>query len=298
MHDTDLTHATPSDTLGVNASARCWTCDAPATIDPAYPRARLYRCPSCRLLFAPTALREQMAEEYDAAYFDEYPGGEAYDEDEAQRRYEARLRVELVRGAGASGRLLEVGSARGYFLEVARDAGFDVQGIEPAEDVAAAAAERFGVPVFGGLLEDASLEPASFDVVCAWHVVEHIVAPLEVLRSVRRALRPGGLLVVEVPNVDSVAARRERETWFNLDLQRHVGHYGPGSLSALLERAGFRVEHVETFPPLGYQRPGRALRPKALAHHVVELGRVRALPRRAHPRKHELLRAVARVQPS
>lgn len=239
----------------------------------------------------------ELAEHYDSAYFDEYPGGESYDADERQRRYEARLRVALVRRSGAAGRLLEIGSAAGYFLDEARRAGFEVQGIEPAGDVARRCAQRFAVPVFAGVMEDAPLSAGGFDVVCAWHALEHIADPATELARVRDALRPGGQLVVEVPNIDSVAARREGEAWFHLDLPRHVGHYGPRSLGRLLERAGFTVERVATFPPLGYVRPGRASRPTALAHQALEVARLRALPRREHPHKHELLRAVARPQP-
>ena len=75
------------------------------------------------------------------------------------------------------------------------------------------------------------------------------------------ALRPGGHLLLEVPNIESVYARRRGEAWFNLDPEHHVGHYARRSLQHVLERSGFEVLGMETFPALGYVRPGRGAAP-------------------------------------
>lgn len=272
-------------------AADCRACGSPAAPDPSYPGAGLYRCASCGLLFAPGGPRAS----YDSDYFERYPGGEAYEADEPQRRYEARLRVELVRRHADGGRLLEIGSAAGFFLDEARRAGFEPVGIEPAREVAEAASRRFGLPVTAALVEDAPLEERAFDVACGWHALEHIPEPAPALERLRGSLRPGGLLVLEVPNAGSVTARRQGMSWFHLDLDHHVAHYAPRSLRALLERAGFAVLATESFPALGYLRPARALHPRSLVAQAKELARVRALPRRPHPWKHELLRAVARA---
>jgi SAM-dependent methyltransferase len=232
---------------------------------------------------------------YDARYFQLYPGGGSYDEDERPRRYEAAARLRFVRRFVHTGRLLEIGSAMGHFLAVARDAGFEVMGVEPSDDAARRARERYGVPVVTGFAEDVVLDPASVDSICAWHVIEHIPNPAVALRRLAQALRPGGLLALEVPNVQSRQARRLGARWPHLDLAHHVAHYGPQPMCRLLERSGLQPIHVETFPGTGYFPPSRLLQPATLAGYVKELATLRAVPRRAHPWKHELLRIVARM---
>jgi SAM-dependent methyltransferase len=274
--------------------ATCWVCGAEAEPDASYSGLELYRCPQCAFLFAPQAAAADLQELYGAEYFDEYPGKESYEEDEAQRRYEARIRVALVQRYLRAGRLYEVGAAAGHFLDEARHAGFEVSGIEPAGPVAARARERFGVDVQAGFVEQAGIGPESFDVVCAWHVLEHLAEPRAALAKLHAALRPGGHLLLEVPNIESVYARRRGEAWFNLDPEHHVGHYARRSLQLVLERSGFDVLGMETFPALGYVRPGRALRPASVAVQLKELVDVRSVPRRPHPDRHEMLRAFAR----
>lgn len=279
----------------MSGTATCRLCGHEATIDPKYRSVALRRCSSCGFLFAPDRQEADLRPLYDEEYFESYSGGEAYDEDEAQRRYEARCRVTLLRRFCTGGRLLEIGAAAGYFLREASESGFDVVGIEPVAGVAERARERLGIDIRLGFIEDVALPDASFDAACAWHVVEHLSDPVAAIGHVRRALRPGAFLLLEVPNVESVYARRLLEAWPALEPDYHVGHYGPSSLGTLLERAGFEIQATETFPALGYVRPGLALRPDWIAVQAKELVQVRALPRRSHPSKHEMLRAIARV---
>jgi SAM-dependent methyltransferase len=287
MDDAYLSHS-PGQALD------CKVCGARAAPDDSYRELGLYRCPSCGFLFEPPRDATELKELYGDEYFDEFHGGDPYEEDEAQRRYEARLRVELVERHLGGGRILEIGAAAGHFLDEARKAGFEGIGIEPAPGVAARARAR-GHDVRTGFIEEADLPTNAFDAVCAWHVVEHLAEPLPVLAHVREWLRPGGYLLLEVPNLESVYARRRGPRWFHLDPQHHLGHYGPRPLACLLERSGFELLATETFPALGYVRPAGVLRPTILALQAKELLDVRAWPRRPHPTKHELLRAVARV---
>jgi SAM-dependent methyltransferase len=277
------------------ASETCWACGAQAHLDGSYTPAELYRCPACGFLFSALRTTDELRELYDAEYFDDYTGGESYEQDAAQRRYESRLRVELVRRYCESGRLLEIGAASGYFLEAAKAAGFSVLGIEPVAEVAERARQQLGVDVSVGFLEDIELEDGSFDAVCAWHVLEHLSDPGDALARVARALSPGGYFFAEVPHIDSPAARRRKLAWRPLDLRHHVGHYNASAITALLERSGLDVVHIETFPFLGYVRPLRALHPLVAGAQVKETLFLRTIPRRPHPSKHELLRVVARA---
>jgi hypothetical protein len=71
----------------------CWACGAAAAPDPAWSALELHRCPECGLLFAPNRTPEELQRLYDEEYFEEYPGGEGYEEDPAQRAYEAARRI-------------------------------------------------------------------------------------------------------------------------------------------------------------------------------------------------------------
>jgi SAM-dependent methyltransferase len=136
--------------------------------------------------------------------------------------------------------LLDVGAGRGRFVAAAREAGYEATGIEPSSAREADHVSRASV-------EDAAFEPASFDVVTMWHVLEHLEDPGTAIDRVRAWLRPGAGLVVGVPNVASVQAALGGERWYHLDVPRHRVHFTPRGLEALLRSHGFavvRTRHV------------------------------------------------------
>jgi 2-polyprenyl-3-methyl-5-hydroxy-6-metoxy-1,4-benzoquinol methylase len=273
----------------------CWGCGSEAAApDPRYPVTGYWRCDACGLLFAPDrGSAEAESALYDAGYFAEYPGGEDYESDDDQRRFEAGVRLPFVRRQRPSGRLLEIGAAAGHFLRAAADAGYDVVGIEPAAEVAARGAAREGVDLRPGLLETADLPEGAFDVVCAWHVLEHIPEPRGAVERMAALLAPGGALCLEVPNVTSALSERDGEQWFHLDPRHHVNQFTPAALRGLLERSGLQVTMIGTVSALRYLRPARALHPRGLAAMVKETLAVGAPPFRGHPNRHELLRMAA-----
>jgi 2-polyprenyl-3-methyl-5-hydroxy-6-metoxy-1,4-benzoquinol methylase len=254
----------------------------------------MFRCPTCGLLFNGAADASEVRGLYDDGYFADFDG-EAYSSKPRLREYESRRRMALVKRLHRSGRLLEIGAAEGYFLAEARRSGFEVTGVEPVTSVARIARERSGVEVIDCFLEDIALADGSYDIVCAWHVLEHIPAPLGVLEQLHQALRPTGHLFIEVPNAAGRQPQRLGPGWHGWRPGYHVAHYSPRSLRALLERASFDEIAIETFPGTGYFPPRIALRPVELAGYAMEIFRLGAMPRRPHPWRHELLRANARV---
>lgn len=278
-------------------STECWACGAPATPTSEFAPAQFERCPSCGLVFQPRRSAEELRSLYGGGYFEAFPGEDApYGANAADRSHEAWQRLRYVRRVVRSGRLLEIGAAEGHFLALARGAGFDVFGIEPAEEAARAARERAGVEIVAGFIEDAQLPAAPFDVACAWHVLEHISEPVGALERIRGVLAQRGRLFVEVPNIESVSARRAGADWPHLWPEHHVGQYGPRSLTAVLERAGFEVDDVRTVPFFAYYRPAVRLRPQMLGAHLRESLSLPALPFGSHRSKHELLRAAAHAR--
>jgi len=152
------------------------------------------------------------------------------------------------------GRLLDIGCSTGLFLDLASLDGWDVWGVEPAEALASVARTRHGSRVLRSSFEEASLGAMSFEVVSLWDVLEHVHDPPAFVRRVAELLVPGGVLALNVPNLDSLVARLLRSRW-PLLLPEHLYYFTPRSLSRLLAEAGFTLEasraHVAQFS-LGY----------------------------------------------
>jgi SAM-dependent methyltransferase len=122
--------------------------------------------------------------------------------------------------------------------------GWRVTGLDVSEETVADVRAALGVRVLAGSLPHPDLKPASFDVVTMWHSLEHVHDPLAALREAHRLLVPGGRLMVAVPNIASAPFRWFGPAWFALELPRHLTHFAPPTLRAMLEAAGFRVERL------------------------------------------------------
>jgi SAM-dependent methyltransferase len=140
--------------------------------------------------------------------------------------------------------VLDVGCATGELLLAVREAGnANVAGVEPGERAASVARER-GLNIYSGLLEDAAIESDSVDMVVMSHTLEHVRDPVATLREALRVLRPGGALLLWLPNVESVEARVLGRYWIGYDPPRHLTTFGVSTLTRALDLAGFRVAQV------------------------------------------------------
>lgn len=169
--------------------------------------------------------------------------------EERTRRWSLRRGVALLeRWAGRRhGRLLDVGCSAGLFGELARDAGWDVLGIEPSRWLADRARDRLGEAVLCARFEDVTLPPDSFDAVCLWDVLEHVPDPEAFVARAVAALRPGGLLALNVPNLQSWIARALGRRW-PLLLPEHLFFFSPASLRLLLGRNGIAEPELRLHP--------------------------------------------------
>jgi SAM-dependent methyltransferase len=142
------------------------------------------------------------------------------------------------------GRLLDFGCGGGSYLKRMADQGWTVTGLDASVGAVRQVQEELGLAALVGSLPHPDLEPCSFEVVTMWHSLEHVHDPVTILREAFKLLVPGGKLIVATPNIASWPFKWFGKSWFGLDLPRHMTHFTPTSLSAVLEAAGFRVEDV------------------------------------------------------
>lgn len=249
----------------------------------------LRRCASCGFAWTTSSQEAvQGTELYDASYFDN-GGYRDYFKQLTQRRYEAQRRLRWLTSTARPASLLEAGCAAGLFVDAARRAGIRATGVEPAEVCVRFATEQLNLPVRQGSFESIAAS-TRVEAVCAFHVLEHVEDPRKFMSRARSVLAPGGWLALEVPNIDSVAARRQGHSWHGLQPAYHRWHFSPQSLSRLVEDYGFRIRRCDTVPVSHYLRPRYRLRPKGAWTALME-----SQPRTPHPRRHDLLRLLAQL---
>ena len=141
--------------------------------------------------------------------------------------------------------VLDIGCGRGIFLGMLQEAGIEASGVDHSEESIAVCREKG----FGVVREDAraflARNEAHYGGILCSHVIEHLGYDdaMEMLRLCRRALRPGGVLIVVTPNPEDLAIISEI---FWLD-PTHVRPYPKLLLARMLESVGFEVTHQEQF---------------------------------------------------
>jgi 2-polyprenyl-3-methyl-5-hydroxy-6-metoxy-1,4-benzoquinol methylase len=157
------------------------------------------------------------------------------------------------------GRLLDFGCGGGSFLKRMADHGWQVTGLDAAVGAVRRVQAELGLTALAGSLPHPDLRPCSFDVVTMWHSLEHVHRPLPILREAYKLLVPGGKLIVAAPNIESLPFYWFGPSWFGLDLPRHLTHFTPKSLTAMLQTAGFRVESTRMLRHADWMRSSARL---------------------------------------
>ena len=175
-----------------------------------------------------------------------------------------RRRLDLIEQSVPRGSVVDVGCGTGETLAAFAERGWDCMGVEPLADASAFTAER-GIPVRTALLEESGLPERSFDVVSAMHVLEHMPDSVGFLRLLARWARPGGHVVVEVPNYASLQRRRFVQGWIGLRPLEHVVHFTPDTLATAFAHAGLETVRITTPTYIG--------RPQTLDEALRDLAR-------------------------
>jgi 2-polyprenyl-3-methyl-5-hydroxy-6-metoxy-1,4-benzoquinol methylase len=231
------------------ALSRCPLCASPRLTemlrapDRFHGRTELYQlaqCPECtyvRLMNPPEP--SQMGEHYGVDY-DRAVAAAGKDPNRWRGRWETLAEHKR------EGAILDLGCSAGGFLEGLKGSSWKLYGIEMSEEVANEARASTGAEVFVGNIEDAPFPPSSFDAITCFHVFEHLYQPREVLAKAYEWLKPGGILYLMVPNIDSAGFKIFRSYWYALELPRHISFFSPQSLRTVAKSVGLTEVSVVT----------------------------------------------------
>ncbi len=197
---------------------------------------RLVKCRGCGLHYVNPRLPADLifssyAEGEDETYVSQLAARE--------RTFTASL-VHIERLAGEGRKLLDIGTAAGAFVAAASRRGWDAEGCEPNRWLGEWGARHYGIRIRQGSVFDQDYAVGSFDVVTLWDVIEHTPNPRDVLDRCRELLKPGGLLIVNYPDIGSWIARALGRNWLFLT-SVHLWYFDRTTMRRLLEATGFEV---------------------------------------------------------
>jgi 2-polyprenyl-3-methyl-5-hydroxy-6-metoxy-1,4-benzoquinol methylase len=149
----------------------------------------------------------------------------------------ARLIISLTTEKGS---VLDIGAGIGAFLNVMRQKGWKVGGIEPDMGARRTAKELFSLELMEiGYFE--SLNNDSYDAITLWHVLEHVHQLHPYIEKLKQLLKPGGKIFIAVPNYTSSDASIYGSYWAAYDVPRHLYHFTPRSIDILMREHGLKV---------------------------------------------------------
>ncbi len=140
----------------------------------------------------------------------------------------------------SKGNILDIGTAGGSFLKVAKDKGWEVHGVEPNKWLCEWGKKNYGINIKQGTIFDNDFKKESFDVVTLWDVLEHVTDPKKTLEESNKLLKQEGLLVVNYPDIGSLVSRLMGKRWIFL-LSVHLYYFDKKTIRKMLEKTGFEV---------------------------------------------------------
>lgn len=203
----------------------------------------LFQCDHCGLVFTvPRPTPEVIGNYYKS---DEYYSHQQNSKGFIPKIYERvksinlRGKVAMATSDMVKGRLLDIGCGVGDFLLQVKKLGWEVMGIEPSEQAANIAQSRLGFTPLKPT-DYKKLPDQSFDVITMWHVLEHVDDLKSQTKELKRLLRPGGRLVIALPNYQSFDCQYYNDKWAAWDVPRHLNHFTQDCLQGILNANDFK----------------------------------------------------------
>ncbi len=212
----------------------------------------IVRCERCGFLYVhPRPSQEELQAFYqDPSYFqgESVYGYDSYIGHRSEIERVANERLTTIERFISPGCLLDVGCASGYFLFVARQRGWHIEGVEIAEAMARAAEELLHQPIHS-TLDAIPFPPQSFDVITLWEYIEHVPDPRADLLRVHELLKPGGLLALSTPNAGQRVVTKAPTRWREFKPPEHLSFFTRHTLERLVRACGFQPVLVRAIVP-------------------------------------------------
>lgn len=212
----------------------------------------LVECSHCKLV---TVLPRLPIEELDKYYPEEYIAYPSAVEEETEwhkradrmRGIRRRCDFSISESGKSTGTILDIGSATGIYLKAMQDRGWQATGLEPSEYAAHYAINHLKLNVIHGYLEQDTFPANQFDLITLWDVFEHLPNPTESLEIIHKILKPGGVLLLTLPNSNSWDRHFFKKAWAGWDAPRHFFIYNESCLTQLLKSHSFRFKRLKSF---------------------------------------------------
>lgn len=207
-------------------------------------------CNNCGLVFTNLQMTiKGMIHFYNEDYFiSTNPMAKGYenyfnDKENIIKTFERRLNI-IHRYCKNHGKLLDVGCAAGFFLNVASHRGWDNYGIDISRICSRYARENFNIKVENNLFVNANFPDAYFDLITMWDYLEHSITPCDDIIKAAKLLKSEGLLVIATPDISSLPARIFKANWIGIKLEEHFYYFSKSVLLKFLAEKGFKILRV------------------------------------------------------
>ena len=205
-------------------------------------KVKLVKCNSCGFVFSPQNTRNKI--EY-SNYRDEEVLKSVRAANNYVRFRRHKLRIKLIKKFKNSGNLFDIGVGWGHFTYTAKKMGFDVDGIEISETMHHYATNDLNLRIEKGSFYEIPIKENFYDIITLWDVLEHLEKPLEVLKKANRMLKYDGIIVIQVPQIDSKVAKIQKEKWPMLSVE-HINYFSKSTIKLALEKSGFKILKFKT----------------------------------------------------
>jgi SAM-dependent methyltransferase len=227
-------------TVNLKTKHFCILCGQSTEHIPLY--QKLKKCKTCSLVSANKVLdRQELDTIYGTNYFF---GGEYlnYLEEKNSLQKNFKKWIPLIRKFIPHGKLFEIGSAYGFFLELARNY-WEVQGIDISKP-ACDHAKNLGLNVQCGDFLDIPVEAGEYNVFCLWDTVEHLYRPDLYIKKIRDTIAPGGIICMTTGDIDAFVPKIRRGKWRMIHPPTHLFYFSKKTIFTLLRKNDFNIIHA------------------------------------------------------
>lgn len=207
--------------------------------------SNLYKCKKCSTLFRKYFLPPFT--DYSSKYFiEDYKNqyGKTYEEDSSNLSVLAKRRLEKIKKIKPYGKILDIGSAMGFFLKEAREYGYETEGIEISEYASDYCINTLNLNVHNCSLLDFNYKEKEYDIITAWYVAEHIYNFEDILERIIYSLKDEGILAFATPNGNGLSGRFNKN-YFSIVPSDHAFEANPKSLNILMSKYSLKCINLE-----------------------------------------------------